>query len=163
MKSNQVYASAALAGALSGMRAMSSPALISQLAKSGVLPVDSQLGFLAKSGTATSTAVLAAGEFIADKLPFIPKRTATGPMIARALSGGLAGAAISSGKKRSWQVGALLGIAGAIGAAYGAYHLRKRAGEKLHIPDTAVAVLEDLAVAGAGLLITSMLRSGEAQ
>ena len=142
---------------------MSSPALISQLAKSGILPVGSHLGFLAKSGTRTSSAILAAGEFIADKLPFIPKRTEAGPLIARALTGGLAGAAISSGKKRSWQVGALLGIAGAIGAAYGAYHLRKQADQKLHLPDSAVAVLEDLLVVGAGLLITSMLRPHESE
>ncbi len=159
----QVYTGAALAGAISGMRSMSSPALISQLARSGVLPVGSHLGFLAKSGTSTTTAILAVGEIIADKLPSIPSRTAAGPLAVRALTGGFAGATISSGKKRSWQIGALLGVAGAIGATYAAYHLRKQASEELHLPDTAVALVEDLLVVGTGLLITSMLRSGEAE
>ncbi len=141
---------------------MSSPALISHLARSGALPIDSKLGFLAShSGTATTTAVLAAGEFIADKLPFIPKRTAAGPLVGRALFGGLAGALVTLGKKRSWLLGAAMGTLGAVGATYGAYHLRKAAGEKFHIPDPLLALVEDGLVAGTGLLVTSVLRESE--
>jgi uncharacterized membrane protein len=163
MNDVQVYTGAALAGAMSGMRSMSSPALISYLARSGALPIDSKLGFLrTHSGTATTTAVLAAGEFIADKLPFIPKRTAGGPLAGRAMFGALTGALVARGKKRSWLLGAAVGTLGAIGATYGAYHLRKAAGEKLHVPDFAVALAEDGLVAGTGLLLTSMLRENEA-
>ena len=163
MNDVQVYTGAALAGAMSGMRSLSSPALISHLTHSGALPVNSKLNFLARhSGTATTTAVLAAGEFIADKLPFIPKRTTAGPLAGRAIFGALTGALVAGGKKRSWWLGAAVGTLGAIGATYAAYHLRRTAAEKLHLPDFALGLAEDGLVAGTGVLLTSMLRDSEA-
>jgi uncharacterized membrane protein len=159
MTNREVYAGAALLGAIAGSRSFSAPALVSRAANSGLLPVSSRpLRFLAGPKTAKTIAFLAVGEFIADKLPFVPNRTASGPLIARALSGGLSGAAFASGRKRSRLVGALLGAAGAIGASYGFYELRRRAGKRFGIPDSLVAVAEDAFVAGAGLLIASRLR-----
>jgi uncharacterized membrane protein len=159
MTNREVYAGAALLGAIAGSRSFSAPALVSHAANSGLLPVGSRpLRFLAGPKTAKTIAFLAAGEFIADKLPFIPNRTTSGPLIARALLGGLSAAAFASGRKRSRFTAALLGAAGAIGATYGFYELRRRAGKRFGVPDPLIAVAEDAFVAGASLLIASRLR-----
>ena len=160
MNDAEVYAGALLLGAIAGMRSRAAPGLIGQFAKAGLLPVDgSAFAFMAGPKIGVMTAVLSAGEFIADKLPFIPRRTNAGPLTARAISGGLSGGAFCSANKRSLGLGILLGAAGAVGAAYAAYELRKRAAERFHIPDPAIAMVEDAVIAGAGLLVTSRLRA----
>ena len=158
MTDAQVYTGAAVMGVAAGMRSMSSPAILSQLAKSGLAPVGhSSIGFLNHPATARTMAVLAAGELIADKLPFLPKRTQAPALITRVISGGLSGAAVCSAKKRSIWLGALFGALGAVGATYGAYRLRKWTGEKFHIPDPVVAVVEDAIVAGCGMMVAAAL------
>ncbi len=156
----QVYSGAAVLGAVAGMRSMSSPATIGQLAKSGLLETGhAQLAFLNRPITAKSLAAAAIGELIADKLPFLPKRTKAPSLIWRAVSGALGGAAVCSSKRRSVLAGAMLGAAAAAGATYGAYELRRWAGERFDIPDPVVAIAEDVLVAGCGLLVLSSLRS----
>jgi uncharacterized membrane protein len=160
MKDAEIYAGALLMGAVAGMRSMAAPAMIGQFANSGLLSMgDSPLAFMTGPKAGVTTAILAAGEFIADKLPFVPKRTKPGPLAARAISGGLSGAAFCSANKRPLGWGILLGAAGAIGAAYAAYELRARAGDRFGVPDPAVAMLEDAVIAGAGILVTSRLRA----
>jgi len=162
MTDAEIYLGSAVMGATAGMRSLAAPAIVSHLAKAGHLPLEhARIGFLGRPSTAKTMAVLAVGEVIADKLPFIPKRTKAPSLIARTVSGALSGAAIASSKKRSGILGALLGAAGAIAATYGVYALRKAAGEKLRIPDPIVAVLEDATVAGCGYLMLSALRAAE--
>jgi uncharacterized membrane protein len=162
MTDTQIYAGSAVLGAVSGMRSMAAPAIVSRLASSGLLPIEeSQLGFLTNSKTAKITAILAAGEALADKLPFIPNRTQALPLIARAISGAMSGAAFSTGKKRSALFGALCGMAAAIGATYGAFKLRQMADKRLQIPDTIVAVAEDALVATTGYLLLKSLQKQE--
>ncbi len=155
----QVYAGATALGAVAGMRAMSAPALISQVARRGQLAVEgSKLQFLNSTGAVSTTAVLAIGELIADKLPFIPARTDVAPLAGRAISGALCGAVLCSAKKRSPWLGAFYGVLGALGATFAAYHLRRAAKENLHIPDGVLALAEDALVASSGLFIASRLR-----
>jgi uncharacterized membrane protein len=159
----QVYARSAVLGAVSGMRSMAAPAIVSRLASSGLLPIDeSQIGFLKNPASTKTTAILTAGEMIADKLPFIPNRTKAIPLITRAISGAMSGAAFSTGKKRSALFGAFCGMAAAIGATYGAFKLRQLAKEKLEIPDTITAVAEDALVATAGYLLLKSLQNQKA-
>jgi uncharacterized membrane protein len=164
MTDTEVYVSAAAMGAAAGMRSMAAPAIVSHLAKAGHLPLEQgRIGFLGRPSTAKTMAMLAAGELIADKLPFVPKRTKTPSLIVRTASGALSGSALASSKKRSVLLGALLGAAGAVAATYGAYALRKSTSEKLHIPDPIVAVIEDAVVATcAYLVITSVRAASEA-
>jgi uncharacterized membrane protein len=160
MTDAQVYTGAAVMGVAAGMRSMASPAIVSQLAKSGLTPPgQSSLGFFGRPATAKTMAALAVGEMIADKLPFMPKRTDAPALVARAISGAVSGAAICSSKKRSVIAGALLGVIGAVGATYGAYKLRKWAGSRFHLPDPLIAVAEDALVAGCGMLVLSSMRS----
>src|ERR1700760_402542 len=144
MRNLQVFAGAALIGVLAGMRSMAAPAALGQLSRKGALDeVTGPLGLVTGSTFTTTTSILAAGEFLADKLPFVPNRTAAGPLAGRALTRGLSGADIFLANRRSVAAGALIGAAAAIGAAYGAYELRKQAGEQLHLPDAIIALAED--------------------
>ncbi len=162
MTDAQVYGEATVMGAVAGLRSMSSPAIMSQFVRSGLLPMGpSPLGFLNGATTAKTLAALAVGELVADKLPFMPKRTKAPSLAARAVSGGFSGAAICSSKKKSVLAGALLGAAAAVGATYGAYQVRRWAGRKFNIADPVVAIVEDVVVAGCGLLVLSALRSSE--
>jgi uncharacterized membrane protein len=159
MTDAQVYTGAAVMGVAAGMRSMASPAIVSQLAKSGLTPPGQASGFFHRPATAKTMAFLAVGEMIADKLPFMPKRTDAPALVTRAISGAVSGAAICSSKKRSVIAGALLGAIGAVGATYGAYKLRKWAGERFDLPDAVIAIAEDALVAGCGMLVLSSMRS----
>lgn len=158
----QVYAGSAVLGTVSGMRSMAAPAIVSRLAHTGMLPLqDSQIKFLGHRNSVKTMAVMAVGEMIADKLPFIPKRTSIFPLLTRAASGALSGTAFARAKKRSTIVGALIGSLAAVGASYGAYKLRKSIGEKTSVPDSIIAVAEDALVAGCGFLVLKALQTGE--
>ncbi len=159
----QVYAGATALGVIAGMRSMAAPALISQVARSGRLAVGgSKLAFLNSTGAISTTAVLALGELVADKLPSSPDRTSAGPLAVRAVSGALCGAVLCAAKKRSPWLGAMYGAMGAVGATFAAYHLRRSASQDLHLPDTAFAVAEDALVATTGWLLASQLKEDTA-
>ena len=98
-------------GAVSGMRALGGPAALT---------------FRHRAGLRRAAALLAAGEMIADKLPFIPDRVATLPLAARAVSGAVVGGVIAKEEGANVLAGALLGAAAAVGAAYAAYYVRRR-------------------------------------
>ncbi len=154
----QVYAGATALGIVAGMRCMSAPALVSQFVRRGRLPLkSSRLRFLSSVGGASSTALLALGELIADKLPATPARTQAGPLAARMISGALCGAIFCSAKKRSPWLGVFYGVLGALGSTFAAYHLRRSVKETLHLPDSIVALAEDAGVASIGLLLASQL------
>jgi uncharacterized membrane protein len=155
MRDLEVYAGAALIGTLAGMRSMAAPAVLGQLSRKGALAdVSNGLALVTKPSFASVSIFLAVGELIADKLPVTPNRTAVGPLLGRAFTGGLSGAVVCSAKKRSPWLGALIGSAAAVGAAYGAYELRQRAGQKLRVPDVAIAVAEDVLVGSLGAALT---------
>jgi len=155
----QVYVGAAVIGAVAGMRSMTAPALVSRLARSGLSLESMQSSLLDRPPVARTVLLFAAGELIADKLPFMPKRTQPPSVVFRAISGGLSGAAVCSSKKRSRIAGVLIGAAAAVGATYGAYELRRRAGERFHIPDWPIALLEDAIAASCGAIVVSKLLS----
>lgn len=148
MRDLEVYAGAALLGVLAGMRSMAAPAVIGQLSR--------------RAPYANVSRFLAVGEFIADKLPLTPNRTNVGPLLGRAFTGGLSGAVLCSGRKRSSFLGALIGAAAAIGAAYGAYELRRRAGQKLHVSDRVIGLSEDILVVSLGAALMAHFSDSEA-
>ena len=162
MNDLEVYAGSALVGVLAGMRSMSAPAVLGQLNRKGALvEVTGTLDWVRHRGFITASSVLAVGEMIADKLPITPNRTAAGPLMGRALAGGLSGAVICSAKRRSVLAGAFIGAAAAVGMAYGAFMLRKQLGQKLHIPDAAMALAEDAIVGAGGVALVSRLSGQE--
>ena len=158
MRDIEVYAGAALLGALAGMRSMAAPAVLGQLSRRGALDeVAGPLALVTKPGFAAVSGAMALGEFVADKLPFTPNRTAAGPLLGRAFTGGISGAVVCSAKRKSVLLGALIGAAAAVGAAYGAYQLRKQVVASVHLPDAVIALAEDAVVGGLGIALTSRL------
>lgn len=148
MTDGEVFRAAATLGAIAGMRSMTAPMVVSRMAHAGYLDMDNdQLQLLASGGAVTTTTVLAAGEAIADKTPYVPARTSAGPLFGRLVAGALCGAAVTSGTKRPVLWGAVIGAATAVGATFAAYYLRKTAGEQTGLPDTVFALAEDALVA----------------
>ena len=101
--------------------------------------------------------LLAIGELIADKLPFIPGRTQPGPLGARIVFGALCAAALCLSGGASLLLGAILGGAGGIAGAFAGYNYRRWLSRGAKLPDLLIALLEDVVAVGGGLLLVSHL------
>ncbi|QYJ15237.1 hypothetical protein Rxycam_01052 [Rubrobacter xylanophilus DSM 9941] len=138
-------------GAISGMRSLSGPAFLSRAASKGHVSLDgTALAFLGSPLLSKALALLELGELIGDKLPVAPSRTATLPLVGRAVSGGLVGAALFASEDRRTATGAILGASAAIAAAFVGERLRALAGKRTELPDPLVALVEDTIVLLAG-------------
>ena len=147
------YAQAAGLGAVAGMRTMSAPALLSHhlSTRDGAGDDGLEETLLASPKAAAVFRVLAAGEIVADKLPFMPARTSLPSLMARIGSGALVGATICAAKKENPSIGAVVGAAAAVASAFTMLYLRRKAGSKLKVPDQVVALAEDAIAIGGGL------------
>ncbi len=146
-------------GAISGLRSASGPAFVSRAASRGDMKLGgTPLAFLGSPllSKALSTAQL--GEMIGDKLPFVPGRTRLKPLLGRAASGGLAGAAAAISEDRSAAVGTLLGSSSSAVAAFGGEALRAIVGRQTGLPDPVVAVAEDVVVLLVGSRASKVVR-----
>jgi len=134
-------------GAISGLRSASGPAFVGRAASRGDGDLDGTL--LAFFGSPRLSKVLTLsqlGEVIGDKLPTTPSRTAWPPLLGRAGSGGLVGAAAFVSEGRWAAPGAILGSTAAVAAAFAGENLRTLAVKISGLPDPAVAVAEDAVV-----------------
>ncbi len=142
--------------AISGVRSMAAPALLARAAARGVLSGLGTTPFaaLGDERAASLLQTLMVGEMIGDKTPFIPSRTAAGPLFGRALSGALVGSALFASRGRQGLSGALLGAASAIAGVYAADRLRSATTQGLGLPDSLFGLLEDglILVGGSRLL-----------
>lgn len=149
-------------GAISGIRAAASPALLARAARRGELGglSDTPFAALGSDRIAALLTVLMIGEMIGDKTPFIPARTSVPAVLGRALSGALVGSALFVSGKRPGVSGALLGVSSALVGVYAIDGLRSYATQSIGVPDPAFGLLEDALVLFGG---RSLLQSGEAQ
>jgi len=142
-----------LIGFVAGARSMTPLAAVSEAARRGDLPAgNGAASWLAHPLVATGAKLLAAGELWGDKLRGAPDRIVPVGILARVLSGGLAGAALAP--RRQALLGAGLGAAAAVGAAYLTFDLRMRALRRFG--QTPTGLVEDALTVGA----TQMLVSG---
>lgn len=142
-----------LLGAMNGLRTMTPIAVLCWFAFAGHLDVHGSWGFwTAKLVTAIVFTVLAAGELIGDKLPQTPNRTDALPLLARIGFGGLVGALAATGLHGSAIEGALLGGIAAIAGAFLGFNLRRLLVKDRHLPDFAVALVEDVLAIGLSVL-----------
>lgn len=144
--------------ALSGMRSLTPPAFLAHgLYRDGVPESDPILRQLGSRMGARLTMAMAVGELIADKTPFIPKRTSLPALLGRTFSGALSGYALAAKGSRSRVRASLVGAAVAFGATFGAYEARRRLGARIgNIP---AGLLGDLlTVGGAGVLLARLRR-----
>jgi uncharacterized membrane protein len=148
-----VSASRALGlGAISGLRSLSGPAFVSRAASRGDLNLDGTfLAFLSSPRLTKALVLMELGELVGDKLPATPSRTSSPPLLGRAASGALVGAAVFVSEGRRATTGAALGSTAAIVAAFAGERLRALAVEKTGLPAPFVALAEDATVLLVGI------------
>jgi uncharacterized membrane protein len=83
------------------------------------------------------------------------KRTASAPLIARVVTGGLSGACVCAAVGKSLLAGAVLGGIGGIVGAFLGYSVRRRLVNNFHIKDFMVAICEDAIAIGLALFLVS--------
>jgi uncharacterized membrane protein len=142
-----------LLGIVTGMRSMTAIAVICWFAYKGDLSLDGTwASWAAKLVTAIIFTVLALGEYVADKLPKTPNRTALGPLLVRVAIGGLVGAIVAAGLNGSEFEGIILGVGGALIGTFGGFLIRRELVLRLASKDWPVALVEDVsAIIGAVL------------
>ncbi len=136
-----------LAG-ISGLRSMSGPALLARAVRRGDADAP-DFPSLGSTRVSNLLALLAVGEVIDDKTPFIPARTSAPALLGRVLSGALVGAELFSSEGRRRNSGAILGALSALAAAYAGEKARTE-GARKGIPDPLLAILEDILVLSLG-------------
>lgn len=152
--SRSLWQSMAL-GLIAGMRCASAGAIASHISRQ-IKPTEDDnkfIKFIRSDGFNTALNIAAVGELVADKLPFVPARTAPAGLAARVVSGALSGAAIAKANGSNVTLRALLGSAVSVAATYGFYYARKTAGNKTGIADPLIALVEDAIVVGVGLAL----------
>ena len=98
MSTPQTLLLAFLIGVVSGLRSLTAPAVVAWAARRNWINLhDSAVSFMGSSVAVVVFSVLALGELVADKLPWIPSRTTVVGIVPRLVFGGLSGAAIASG------------------------------------------------------------------
>jgi uncharacterized membrane protein len=142
------YGCEAAIGAVCGLRAFMGPALTAGAANRKMLDLKkTPLRWMATEKSATTIVLLAAGELLADKLPFMPSRTRTPSLLLRFVSGAVCASAISNGRKRNEKImGAIVGGTAAVAAAFVGYQYRRL----VKMPSVAKALLEDTVAVGVG-------------
>ena len=142
-------------GTVAGMRSASAPAFTSNyFAKHPSLFLNSSpLKSLGLTATANVLKLMALGEIVADKLPFAPPRTQPGPLGARAVSGGVCGAALFLAEGKPLAVGAAIGAAAAVASSFLFMNLRRMIGKAAKLPDPVVAAAEDGLMLGIGYAV----------
>jgi uncharacterized membrane protein len=133
-----------LLGVVTGMRSMTAMAVLCWFAYRGDLPLDGTwASWAGKLVTAIIFTVLALGEYVADKLPKTPNRTAPGPLLARIVIGGLVGAIVAAGLEGSGIEAVILGVGGALIGTFGGFLIRREIVLRLGSKDWPVALVED--------------------
>ena len=139
-------------GAVSGLRSIVGPALLSRAAARGEL--DGLKGtwfeFLLRKRVSTVLTLMALGEMVVDKSGLVPDRIARGPLAGRGAAGGFVGAALFSASGAPWAAGAALGSLAAVAGAYAGYTFRVVPHRKFGIPDPILGLIEDAIAVMAG-------------
>lgn len=146
-----------LLGVSTGLRSFTTLAVVAWFARSGKLPVTgtwaSWIAHPAAVGLSTAAAL---GEYVGDKLPNTPPRTAPLPLAGRVILGGLVGAIVATALRRKVESGAAMGAAGALAGSFGGMYLRRGLTKGAGLPDLPVALSGD--VAAVALSVRSLQR-----
>lgn len=141
-------------GALTGMRSMAPGAVLAEHVNGERrwLPRrrSTSKRMLSSRRVTAALGLLALGESVADKLPFVPARTEPVSLIGRAAFGGAIGAAVADMTGARSLLSALVGAGAAVAGAAAAYHGRRWLNRRIGVPDPAVGLLEDALVYAAG-------------
>jgi uncharacterized membrane protein len=149
MNGNYFLALALGIGFVAGLRSLTAPAVVAWAAHLAWLNLQgSGLAFMGSTAAAVIFSLLAIGELIADKIPGVPRRTTTAPLLARICTGALSGACLAAAAGRPLLSACLLAGIGAVLGAFTGYEVRRRLVGELHLRDFFVALAEDLIATG---------------
>src|SRR5579862_4006545 len=138
-------------GIVAGLRSMTAPAAVAWAAYLVWINVHgSPLELMGSVRAVGIFTVFAVGEFVADKLPSTPSRTAPLGLGARFVTGALSGACLAVAGDASLWLGALAGAAGGIVGAFAGHGARVGLVRRFHVRDIAIAIPEDLIAMGLG-------------
>src|ERR1041385_2724143 len=143
-----------LIGLFAGLRSLTPPAAVAWATHLGWLKLARPMSLVGSLPALIILSLAAVTEFIIDKLPNTPNRTAPLGLIARIVTGGFTGACVSVGGGKSAFVGAGLGVIGGIVGCFGGYQARTRLVKSLRQPEF-IALVEDLIAIGGSLFIVS--------
>jgi uncharacterized membrane protein len=156
MNSGIVLALTLGVGFVAGLRSMTAPAVTAWAAYLGWIHLsNSPLSFMGSKWAVVILSLGALGEFVADKLPGTPSRTAAVGLSARIVTGGLSGACLAVAGGSALWLGAIIGALGGIAGAFAGYKARVGLVQTLRVPDFAIALPEDLVAIGLGLFFVS--------
>ena len=148
MKKSLVIAHVAptLLGVSAGLRSFTPLAVTAWFAYQDKLPLKGTwaawVGHPVCVGLTTAAAV---GEYVGDKLPNTPNRTAPVALFGRLTLGGLVGAIVATAFRRPIVGGIAIGALGAAAGTYGGFYLRQGLTRKAGAPDLVVALSGDAA------------------
>ncbi len=147
-----------LLGGLTGLRSMTPMAVLCFFAWRGHMEIHRSWAFWTANGiTAGVFAVLAIGEYIGDKLPNTPNRTAPFPLFARVIFGGLVGAISATALHGSIIEGTVLGSISAIAGSFLGFHVRHMLVHEQHMNDLHVALAEDVLTIGLSFIALGII------
>jgi uncharacterized membrane protein len=151
-----VLALAFAIGVIAGLRALTSPMVVSWAAYLHWLDVQGTwAAFTGHIATPCILTLLALGELVNDKLPKTPSRKALPSFAVRILSGAFSAAVLCSGAHQGLFLGIICGVLGAVAGTLGGYEARTRLVRALKTSDLPVALVEDIAAVGLAFLIVS--------
>ncbi len=135
-----------LLGVSAGLRSFTPLAVAAWFAHLGKLPVDrTWAAWIAHPAAVGLLSAAAAGEYIGDKLPNTPNRTAPVGLLGRLSLGGTVGAIVATAYRRNLMGGIALGVLGAALGTYGGFYLRKGLTKGAGMNDLPVAITGDAA------------------
>ena len=139
-------------GLITGIRSMSAPAILSTrlAAQKPDELTDTPVAWLASPQAARVLQVMAAGELVADKLPFTPNRTDLGPLLWRLTWGALLGATVGRSKNDSPVPYMIAGGVAAVISAYVFTMIRVKISKWLPFTSFFLGVAEDALVVAIG-------------
>ncbi len=135
-----------LLGVSAGLRSFTPLAVAAWFAHQDKLPLKGTwAAWIAHPVTIGVLTAGAIGEYVGDKLPNTPNRTAPIALFGRLTLGGLAGAIVATAFRRPIVGGIALGALGAAAGTYGGFYLRRGLTKGTGLPDLPVALSGDLA------------------
>ncbi len=137
------YVLVMLLGVCTGLRTLTPVAVLCWFAYRGALHFLGWRSFTANLIAVIVFTLMALGEYIGDKLPSTPSRTAPVGLLGRSLFGAFAGLLLAQPLLLSPVGAVLLGIVGALLGTYAGWFARTRTVMALKVPDWAVAIVED--------------------
>ena len=147
-----------LLGGLTGLRSMTPMAVLCFFAWRGHMEIHRSWAFWTANGiTAAVFAVLALGEYVGDKLPMTPNRTAPFPLFARVVFGGLVGAICATALHGSIIEGVLLSSVSALLWTFLSYHVRHWLVHDKKLPDLPIALAEDVFAIGLSFIAMGII------